>query len=401
MNNPMDFKVQSLMIKLKNFYRDRSINEVDLILKSLLRDHIETTIIGTSENEWCLGIDDSKKLLINDLKSWGPVIIDAESATITIHHGVSWFYVPGSVEYDFNKSEEVYSSFLEDACSYIKKETCWLGDISVEEKLTCMAYELGHFLAGSGEKYRWKFILSGVMILENSEWLFSHLLFSLPVTNMHPDERILSGNCYEKSHQATSKKISLYNRNQLFQTNPELNGMIAEFLSTMSSKLCSTDEYNKTPIVFNECSYFIDIDHNVYNGEKNILDALALFNDRWGQLQIKEEDLIVFEHSDVCWFLAHVYTTITKSRENAVKEEIGRMNQILDTDLSPKDKLQRIYSQILSCLNEITQGDEYCRPLRIQGVICEESGKFVLRQLMYSFPSNIILEGKTDAVELV
>lgn len=401
MNNTMNFTVESLLIKLQNLYRDRPVDEADLYLKSILRDHHETSIIGTSENEWCLGVNESKDLLINDLKYWGPVKIDTENATINMHNEVSWFYASGSVEYDFKKSNDTYSSFLEDVCSYIKEKTCWLGDISDEEKLTVMAYELGHFLAGNGEKYRWKFILSGVAILENSKWLFSHLLFSLPVTNMHPDERILQGNCYEKSHQATSKKIGLYARNQLVQNNPELNSMITKFLSTLSSNLYSTHEYNKSPIIFNECSNFIDIDHKVYHGEKHILDALELFNDRWGQAQIKEDDLIIFEHNDTCWFLAHVYATIKKTREKAAREEICRLDGILDAELNARDKLHRIYSQILSCLNEIAQGEEYCRPLRIQGLICKENGSLILRHLMYSFPTNIILEGKTDAVELV
>lgn len=48
-----------------------------------------------------------------------------------------------------------------------------------------------------------------------------------------------------------------------------------------------------------------------------------------------------------------------------------------------------------------TKGDEYVWPLRFEAILTKTGGSWVFNHLQFSYPSNIILEGKTDAAVLI
>ncbi len=391
----MKKNVIQLIDQLSKVYRDKPIAEIDSIATDLFWDTPSTTIVGTSGGEWCLGFDSSKKLLLNDLKHWGPVLLNTDQTSVCASSSVAWFTTPGTVAFDFQKNPDSMNRFLTDMRSYIEEERSWMGNVPDAVKMTTMAYELGHFLSGEGQTERWKFMLSGIATCVNNTWKFAHLMFSFPLTSLHPDERIVPGNCYEAIHQKTTQQVQSYMNEYSSFIDSHQSFIVQQFLcSTLSGEKIDCSE----PVIFNEDTQWMNVDHVTTTGTQNVEKELREFTSQWGMLYCSNEQIMVFGEKPLFWFIASGIVRKTMSKEIAIQKELEWNQRILDSCLSPQEKLHRMFLNVLSRINAVTQGDNYEWPIRIQGVIERKEHDVVCRFLSFSFPTNVILEGKTEEI---
>ena len=392
--------IRKLLEKMQEGYTRRAVENIDAYTNNLFVKNDSMVILGTSDGEWCLGYEQSKKLLENDWKYWGNVIIDIDRAHISVDGNVAWFYTEGSVEQDFKATEETYDGFLENVKEYLVEDKCWLGELSNESKLTTIAWELTHLLSGEGKRYKWQIRLTGVAIKDEKDWKFTQLQFSLPTTSRYPDERIWKNNCYEFSHEKGFEKLRKYNglnnKNISSKAKSIMDNFNKEFLDSAITPELFFQKYFST---VKKCT-FIGTNIDKYNGA-GICNAVENYKKQWDTLNLGLEDAIISEHEGAIWLISQGEAKKRINYENAIKMEMEKAKEIIESGLSSKEKLHKINRNILTMINEASKGEEFVWPIRFEAVLTKEDGSWLLNHVQFSYPSNIILEGKTDAAVLI
>ncbi|QNO15953.1 nuclear transport factor 2 family protein [Alkalicella caledoniensis] len=394
--------IAKLLEIMQEGYTKRAVEDIDEYTEKLFVKSDEMIILGTSCGEWCLGYEDSKMLIENDWKYWGNVIIDRENLELTTKGDIAWFSTLGSVEKDFSLSDKTYDNFVNYAKEYLYEERCWLGEISDETRLTTIAWELTHLLTGQGKKYRWEIRLSGLAIKEEDGWKFTQLQFSFPTTLRYPDERIWDDNFYDRSHQHGFGKLREYNSTKDVEQSGEVRGVLNNFSNEFLSKELTSEQLVDKYFSKEQDIRVLGTDTDKYNGHDQVIQSVQNYKTQWDELKIGVEEAIVSVCGDTAWVITQGEANVTITRKDAIRMEIEKSKEILESDLLPsKEKLLRINRNVITMLNEASKGENNIWSIRFDAVLLKENNTWVIHTMQFSYPANIILEGKTDAATLI
>lgn len=396
--NPISKDEKEIMDLLKKFqegYSKRDLTNLDVYFSELFIQSDSLVILGTSDGEWCLGVDASKKLIEDDWKHWGDVCINTDAIDLSINDHIAWFSTTGTVSQNFKLSDATYDAFLGYVKEYLCEPTCWLGELSNESKLTTISWELTHLLSGEGEKYNWDFRLTGIMTKEHENWRIAQLQFSMPTTSRYPDERIIGNNVYGISHEKATEKLKAFNKTkkELLEIKTLLKSFNEDFMnrSTPSDRL--VDQYFST----DGQSKLLGTGLDKYLSSDEMSRAFDLYRNQWDNLNISVDEAIISEKNTVAWVQTLGIAKAYIPKQKAIEIELEKATEITNSSLSSKEKLFRINRNIITMINESSKGEDYEWPIRFEAVLVKENNQWLFHFLHFSYPTNIILEGKTDA----
>lgn len=401
--NNVRLEVIKLLERMQDGYTKREVDRVEEYTQELFIQSDDMIICGTSDGEWCLGYEASKELIENDWKYWGNVIIDTENVEVSLKDDVAWFNTTGSVEQSFKNDDETCDRFVGFVKEYLEEE-CWLGKLSDQAKLTTVNWLLTHFNldeSASERRYRWKIRLSGVAIKIDGRWKFTQMQFSLPTTSLYPDERIWEGNCYEGWHQKGFEKLREF-------VNTKKENQFLEIISALTS--FNNDYFNKdqTSVQFVN-KYFFNCDDikligtgtDNYTGVEGLINAVELHRSQWESLRFGIAESIISVNGDTAWLITQGEVNTTIKYQDAMKMEIEKANRIIESKLTSREKLFKIHRNIATMMNEASKGESYQWPIRFEAVLVRENNQWLFHTVQFSYPCNMILEGKTDAATTI
>lgn len=389
-------ELKAILRKFQEGYDKRDINLIDNFMEALFDKDESLFLLGASDNELSFGIDEVKELLISDWKYWGDVKLDIDNSVIKHKEDTSWIYTPATIKYTFADSEETYSNFLGFIGDFYNSQ----GQDSEKlnrVKLTEINWILCHLLhqrEGTERSYLWDGRISFVLTKKNEEWKIRQIQFSIPTNSPFPDERINSDTPYQIHYDKELERLRLIsNINQLKEVDvikELLNKLSMKYLDrkTSSSFIAELLSTNK-PMVVNTNS-------NIYQGEDSIIKLIDNHRNTWQEISFNFEEAIVDSHKDVVWLITTGLIKKIIPEEILYNNQGEEINQLLTSDLPNKEKLFRIRRNISKTLMEASMGEEYLWPFRFEAVIVKEKGQWLFNYIQFSFPSNVILEGKTD-----
>jgi hypothetical protein len=392
-------QILRLLEKLQEGYRERAISVIDAYTHELFVPGDDMTILGTSDGEWRLGYEEAKGLIESDWTYWGDVWIDTTHIHLTIRGDVAWFHTLGSVEQDFSTSDATYDAFAENVRGYLDDEECWLGRISDETRLTTIAWELTHLLTGEGKRYRWSFRLSGVAVRLDSDWRFRQLQFSLPTTSRYPDERILKDNVYEKSHHKDSERLKSYHATRPSQ--PEITSLAENFNKDFLDARIASGQLVERYFSTQEDALLIGTGTDTYRGAEGLATAMTSYREQWDSVRIGTAEAILDTQGETAWLQTQGEAKSLITSQDAIRMEMEKAREILDSPSPSKEKLFRINRNIITMVNEHSKGESYEWPIRFEAVLVRENARWVFHYLQLSYSSNIILEGRMDAAVII
>ena len=143
-------------------------------------DDIELIGIGATERsgyEWFEGVDQVREIIQSDWQYWGDVEIDVAGAKISSKGDVAWVTTTGTLE-QTDTFDVAMPLYLDQMQKMLGNES-----MDADERLV----EASHFgvrrlrerLKGGG--YRWPFVISAVLMREESQWQFHTIHWSMPV----------------------------------------------------------------------------------------------------------------------------------------------------------------------------------------------------------------------------
>lgn len=178
-------EILELVRQFQEGYIARNVSRADDFMK-LFADDVE--VIGTNgsypgRDEWYLGKEKTKELIIGDWESWGDLRIKQEVVSIRVKGNVGWLSLPATVTKSIG--EENYQAYLEYVKDYIETS-----GVPAKQKLhnilrggTNTVFELNR-----GEKFVWPLRITAVVVKENNKWIIAQMCFSFS-TMYFPDER--------------------------------------------------------------------------------------------------------------------------------------------------------------------------------------------------------------------
>ena len=181
MDEPAVIKeIRNVLKQFQDGYKERDLEKLDEFVSLFVQsDDIELIGIGAFERggiEWFEGVNKVREIIQSDWEYWGDVEIDVAGAKITAKGDTAWLTVAGTLEQTdtFDKAMPQYLEQMKDLLE---------GKRDPDEKLM----EATHFgmrrmrerFKGVGHK--WPFVISAVMVNEDSRWLFHTIHWSMPV----------------------------------------------------------------------------------------------------------------------------------------------------------------------------------------------------------------------------
>ncbi len=375
-------------------YANRAVPELEEYARQLFVQGPELTVLGTSDSEWHFGADQAMKLLASDWKDWGDVLIDCAGTEWSSSETAAWFHTTGTVVQDFGLSEATYDAFVDNVRGYLEEDPCWLGPVPDETRLTSIAWELTHLLTGPGKSYRWPLRLTGVAVPTEAGWRLSQLQFSLPATSAYPDERFWPGSVYRSAYDQAAGRLRANALRRLPE--PEITAFMKRFRQKLTNRQITASQVIRDFFVPEAC--WIGTDGPVQQGSA-LVNAIAAQRDQWCELELESDGLLITRRGDTAWLLTQGETRVTRTRQEAVSREIARSREVLDLPLPAKEKLLRINRNISTMLNELSKGVHFQWPVRLEAVLVRSSDEWLIHSLQWSYPANIILEGKMAGAE--
>jgi len=172
--------VRSVLQLFQDGYIARDVDQLDAFMELFDPGEVELIGIGAMERageEWFVGIDAVRDIIVGDWTYWGDVKIDVTGADIRVLGQTAWFSTTGTVAQT--------AQFETSLPFFIEKMTTILNDEGQDNQTRLL--EATHF---GLRRYResqieighpWPFTLTGVLTQLDGEWRFRLLHFAMPV----------------------------------------------------------------------------------------------------------------------------------------------------------------------------------------------------------------------------
>jgi len=95
-------EIKAVLVKFQEGYIKRDITLLESYINDLFVKDEDVCIIGTSAvhpggYEWCTSIEEVKKLISDDWKTWGDLRMDIDNTLISINENTAWVALKGTV----------------------------------------------------------------------------------------------------------------------------------------------------------------------------------------------------------------------------------------------------------------------------------------------------------------
>ena len=176
-------EVRQVLQQFQDGYSKRDVANLDAFMKLFVPgEEAELIGIGASarnENEWFQGSERIREIVESDWLYWGDVKLEIENARITVNGDVAWLSTVGAIlQTDHIHSDEVTGFTLKQMEEMLVDER-----LSSREKLV----EVTHFGVRRWRErekpvgYEWPFVLTAVLVRQESQWRFHTIHWSMPV----------------------------------------------------------------------------------------------------------------------------------------------------------------------------------------------------------------------------
>lgn len=382
-------EIINVIKKFKDGYTNRNIKEIDDFMEELFIEGESTYAIGTGTTEVFLGRDKIKELIEGDWKYWGDVDIDYKNTHVSIKDTTAWFHTECSVVNTFEDSKERNDSYIEFIRDNIENI-----ELSPKQKFTFINWVLSltyHQRKEGKRVYKCPLCLSGVLKINNGQWKFSCVNFSIPKSNF-PDERFEADSSCIADYNEQNKIIKEYKNNE---TTP----IIDKFLKNFESEFIGNSNISslvKNYFLDNDDTYVIGADNNVYSGIDKISDFFVTNYSSNTSLNI--ENYICSQSGDIAWVTVLGILKQNYSEDELLQKSLSEINDLIKSERTSEEKIFSIQRSISYALKECAVGEDYTFPIRISGVILNSQKSPIFTSLQFSFPFKWIFEGKIDSI---
>ncbi|MEA4960399.1 hypothetical protein [Lutispora sp.] len=383
----LEIQINKMLLEVKKCYIERDKKNIDSLSNLLFHDEYPPIIIGTSNNEWCFGIEESKNIFLSDWEGWGNVTIDLESIMCGQSDSLGWFTVKAGVEYTFKDSDEKYASYMNLVTSIAKSDKAPIAKMS---EINWFLSHLLHTRKNGERRYIWDLTISGIVQCIENIYKIRIMQFSIPVKALFPDERLDNDYVKKQEFKQELLKIAQYNGAKIQNENIPIKQAVLSLLSNQSNvKLDSSGD-----------SQFIGTD-GIKRDAIEFKQYLKPFSENGAKVDIDTQGIIIKQQETSFYFCGiGVYT-----RNINIDSELSRVLDNIDSYCSAKNKKEALFKlrrDLALALKESSVSDKHNAPIRFEGVGKLYDNEDILFQyVQLSYPFNWILEQKTDeSVEL-
>ena len=375
-------QIMQMLEALKDGYIKRNGENITVLSEKLFSADNPPVIIGTSNSEWCFGLDECNAIIASDWESWGNVSIDVDSVFVHQSGSMGCFFVRAGVEYNFCESEVKYQSYMN------LMEKIATSDESAMVRSSQILWFLSHLLhtRGTGErKYIWDLTISGITHMVEGEPKIKYMQFSLPVSAAFPDERMDSNTEAKAGYEKERGMICAYAK----QSCTSSSGL-AEALSAQLSKVTqlSLDD--------GQDNLFLGFDGAAYHAPAFMEYLMGLTKDE-SEFRVDAADMIVHEEEQSFSFCGVGLYTRKLSTEKELNHVLGNISRYVNSAEDKKESLFRLRRDLALALKEASVSSVHTAPFRFEGMGRKGAGNVpLIEYLQLSYPFNWILEQKTD-----
>ena len=336
-------------------------------------------LVGTSNSEWCLTMEEIRELFVSDWEGWGDVVINPASLICGGSGPLHWFSVGATVSFRFADTDQRYTNYMAAARRVAE------GGGSAATRAGHILWVLSHLLhaRAPGERaYLWDITLSGVVRQFGDGLKVQEMQFSFPMTSVFPDVRIDLDEAERQRFREECAKVAARAR----------RGEGAEPLHGMLSRLFEEG----IPAQYAPDAACFDGDGQAMGGEA-FAARLRQYRQTGVTFSLLPETLILGQAGGCFWFCG----LGTVERAVSLEEELGRvLGRIGDYDSQPdtKEALYRLRRDLAHVMKEALASDRHVAPFRGVGLgRGGEDGTLCLEYFRITYPFQWILEQKNEA----
>ncbi len=142
--------------------------------------------------------------------------------------------------------------------------------------------------------------------------------------------------------------------------------------------------------------YIIEPDNKWSIGADQINEFFTANNDF--TLTLDLEHAITSKRGEVSWVTVCGLLKGKLTEDELYARALEELENLFQSDISPKDKLFAIHRSIAYLLKESAMGQDYTCPIRLTAVVTNQMGGPVFQNIHFSFPFCWIFEGKLDSI---
>jgi hypothetical protein len=352
----MKEKILKTLEAFQDAYSKRDPNQIDHFMNQLF-DQKDLVIFGTGLREVCINEEQSRALFLSDWESWGDYKLDMDSIHIESYDGFDYAELMGTVTYHFSDDEQTYDKFV----GYVRENM----ESGSTYDILDVEHFLSHLLHPRDEKKRTYAFPIRTSFVFDQACKIRRIVFSIVNHGLYKDVRFEDIIPY---HRGYDKDIDL---------------------------IKSAKQYEKLDL--NNLSFVEDgicVDQKAIKHTKHENDKLLSCFGQDVEVTINE-DVITYQTSEHHKFF-NAYGIIKKhTTQEALEQNLKtHILNILDSDLSSKEKLFKVRRDIALTYKEIALGTTFTWPIRIHGIMVNHDQTWYLKHVAISDPFNVILEGK-------
>lgn len=400
MKSQVNNELKEILTVFNEGYIKRNINEIDSFMDKLFDKDESVTVIGTCDNEWCIGYDEVRDIFLSDWEYWGDLRVKIDETIIMGLDDTAIIYTPGTVKYSFNSRSETYTRHL----GYIKKyfnENSSECKKSNKAKLTEINWKLCHLLTqrdGIQRDYLWDIRISFIIIKKENRWIIKHMQFSFPVVGYLPEVRIEDSHNIDEFKEKIEKLETCSGENKTIKN--EIINLIKNFNRDYLSKDIEVDDIVYR--YFTSHSPFVaNTNKEIFISKEEIKNLIENHRSYYDAIRLDNEKCIVDFNEDVAWIIIRGTMEKVITEETALRNTVDIIKDIFERDMDDREKLFNIRRRIAETFKENARGHEYIWPFRLEGVLIKENNNWVFKYLQFAFPFDYFFEGKTEASSLI
>ena len=182
-------EIRAVLQEFQDGYTHRNTSTLESFMELFSSDK-DIELIGTDalepgQGEWCLGRESIHKIVENDWKFWGNLVLDVAGARIHINAETAWISTSATVTYVIENQQYIADTFQEITEILKKKEgSQQIQLMQIQREIAEMLHE-----TSQGDKYVWPLRFSAVLVKQEGLWCFHQIHFSHATTRL-PDVRL-------------------------------------------------------------------------------------------------------------------------------------------------------------------------------------------------------------------
>jgi hypothetical protein len=393
-NYDFEHKIRQALEKFRLGYKNRDIKVIDEYIEALFDGNEKTAVLGTSFGEWMQGIEGAKELVQSDWEYWGDVDIDTASARISIIEDVAFVELKGTVRYEFEYTEEKYESYLNFVKNFFD-DSKDQSRMSSRAKAGNIGFVLTHFNQNRQEgkrEYFYPLRINTVMTIHDDKAVFRFMKFVMDHYNIYPELRIdnqmMNMNEYYKYQNDFVQACAKEQRSEIKEAIEGFKMFIdggfngSETISDIQKHFCNRHK-----------PYIIDTFGRIHE-DGAAAGFVELQRAMWHNLAIDYKAIFADVKGDAAWMVCNGLASSTISQEKGSEILMSDIHDLMDKNLSSKDKLFVIQKEVANYFFQHSKGECFTWPVRIAAMLVKEVDSWKIHSMSFSYPYYYVLEGK-------